>query len=370
MKKFCKFFVVGAGCVLIGDGNAWAGREYLVAAQNAWGDVLSKSVTGAVIAANIDDARENNIGAFYNMVSQLAYNDTGMNMFETLSMISNSYDAVNVPLPGRRERAAPINLDADVFAVYDKFDSNNNDFFKMRRQGASMHGYGFVTDGLAIGMSYTYSDLNSRDTVVDVDGTGNSVTLFSKYMGKSGAFINMGINGGRINWELDKVIAGVENSAAYDIDFISGQINTGIQMRRNRFSVVPQLFMRYSRIMSEKHTDDAAQEFGRWWYNTMTVGARAHMAADFVSLGFALRPRISMGAGYDFISNGTDDMHVNVVGGGQYMIPIVTPSEFSLSGAVGLDVFYSFLGMGLEYKLDVRSDYLAQTVAFNVKVIF
>lgn len=371
MKKYCKFLFCCCGGFFIFCGDLFADGAYLVNAQNAWVNSVPKSVVGASVATDVDQAYNENIAEFYNMVSLLAYNDTGLNILESFNIISGSYGVIDMPLAGRRRAGQNIlNLDADVFAVYDKYDSNDNDYFKVRRQGASMYGYGFVNNGLAIGLSYTYSDLNSRDTSVDIDGTGNSLTLFSKYLGKSGAFINMGVNGGRINWELDKVIAGVENSAAYDTDFVSGQVNTGVQMQRNRFIITPQMFMRYVRIMSEKHTDDAAQEFGRWWYNTLTAGVRVDLAADFSSLGFLLRPSISLGAGYDLIKNGTDSVNVNIIGGGQYLIPIVTPNELALMGAVGIDVFYGFLGMGLQYKMDMRSNYLAQTAAFNLKVIF
>ncbi len=356
-------------------GAAWANSDYfaqspyLGMAASAWATVIGDFTPSGEIASYMRSAQTNNIVQYINTVSILAYNNTALNLYQVSNHIARATDTLNVP-GARRTGKKTLILDVDGVAVHDDYDSGKNSDFKTRTFGVGVRAHGYVTDGFSFGVGYANGHTETRNIPVKTNGDSNSVMIFSKYTDKYGIFINSGIIGGATRWSIDKTVAGVPNDGAYDTDFWGGQMNMGVQMMRDGFFITPQIGARYARITSEQHTDAAAQATDKWWYNTLTGVGTLTFGYDFNLSGTKISPWISMGGAYDAISNGTDAIHVRVISGQSYYIPIDAPTRGAVNAEIGLTATSGMFGGGLRYKLDMRSDYTSHTAMADIKFLF
>lgn len=354
---------------------------YLTAAANAWATVIGGVGPGGEIASYINRMHDTDMVKYLDAITIIAYNDTALGLFETNQHLDRAFSAVSTPLSARRGRCVPnlgmcpgdvqtLVIDGQVFASFSDFDSHHNGDFKTRNTGVSIRAKGYVADGWTFGVAYTRTMTDTRDNRVYTDATSNSITLFSQYLGKHGLFINSGINGGHTTWNADKTMAGIVNNSAYDTEFFAGQINAGIQLSRGRFSLAPQVGARYAYVSSDRRIDGAAQEFDKWWHNTLTAMAGVDGGFDFIGDDFVIRPTVKIGGSYDAISHGTDAVGVRVVSGHTYAVPIEVPHRAALNSGIGLNVYGASFMVGVNYQLDVRSDYVSHTAMANVKIAF
>jgi len=356
-------------------------EQYLSDVGTAWASVLGGVGTGGEIARHMDEAKTADYVAYQNFIRVLGYNDSALTIYETSSHLDRAFSIVDHPMVARRVGCAfdapgcavarrTLVVDAEGFASYADFDSDANGDFTTGGVGISVRARGYVTDGAAFGIEYTHSKTDTRHDIVDTNASGNSVTLFGQYLSKSGLYVNAGLNGGHISWSLDKTIAGVADDGIHDTDFYAGQISTGIQISRNGFSMTPGMSVRYAYMETDRHVDPAAQEYDKWWHNTLTASAGARMGLDFLVSDFLVRPTLSAGAGYDIISRGTDGIGVRVLSGQTYTIPAERPARTSLNAGAGIGVYGASFAATLDYKMDYRSDYIAHTGMLNLKIAF
>ncbi len=344
--------------------------QYLADAADAWASVLGGVGASGDIAAYIRDSATNDRAGFFNTVSILAYNDSALTLYQTTAHLDNAFSVVRRPLARRLSSDQVLAIEGDLFAAFDEYDNNQNADFKTRTIGGAVRASGFITNSFAFGIQYATGHTETRHSAFNTDGTSNSITIFSQYLGRTGLFLNMGINGGTTRWESDKTIAGVPDNGAYNTDFYAGEINMGSQMQRWGFSLTPQLGVKYARVTADRHVDFAAQTFEKWWYNTLTGMAGLRVGYEFAAGNMLIRPTIMAGGAYDAISNGTDNIRVAVISGEVYDVPIDAPHRSSLNVALGAQLVGVNMSGGLDYKLDARKDYIAHTARLNVKFIF
>lgn len=360
--------------------NLFGAAKYLGDAAVAWGNVISGFGLGGNVAAYVQDVRYDDIAAFTNAISVLGFNNTTMALYETNNHLDRVFSVVSMPLIGRRDgcvagrlscdNSRTLVLDGQVFGSFANYDSNENAEFNTRNTGVSINAKMFVADGLLFGASYTRTMTDTHDNRVYTDATGNSITLFGEYLSQSGFFINMGLNAGHISWAADKLIALIADSSVYDTDFFAGQLNSGMRILRGRISIIPQISMRYTHIMTDNYIDSVAQEFSDWRYDTMTAMAGIDVGYDFVGSDFVVRPAIHIGGGYDVISDGTDNINVRLVGNQSYNIPINAPARSAFNGALGVMFYSPYFNAGINYNLDIRSGYMAHTIGAMLKIGF
>ncbi len=344
--------------------------QYLAMAADAWAGVLGGVGVSADIASYIRQSAANDIAGFLNTVSVLAYNDSALTLYQTSAHLDNAFSVLQ-GAPVRRASSRQVLLvDGDVFGAFDEYDNNQNANFKTRTFGGVVRARGFVTDHFSFGIQYATGRTDTRHSIFSTDGTSNSVTIFAQYIGRSGVFMNMGINGGTTRWDADKTVAGVPDDDAYNTDFWAGEMNLGAVMQRSGFSITPQIGARYARTSADRHTDAAAQTFKNWWYNTLTGTAGVRVAYDFTMTNMRVRPMISIGGSYDAISNGTDNIRVSVISGDAYYMPVDAPHRAAMNVGVGVQIAGQNVSGGLEYKMDARNDYISHTARLGAKIIF
>lgn len=344
--------------------------SYLVGAADAWHSVLGTGGEGAAVYADLNKQSVQNKALFSDMIANIAYNQSDLTQCQVRQNVSVANANVLAPLEGRKGRLGDIDISVVPMGWYSEYEKGKNSDFKTRNMGVRVDASGFITDGFALGMSYARINTNTRRTAIYSDATSDIITLFSKYLSESGLFLNIGIDAGQINWTDDKAIAGIKNSSAFDTDFVAGQINTGIQFNQGRFYLVPQIGTKYIRLKSDKHIDAAAQEFEKWWYNTLTGVFDVDIGFDVFAQGFLFRPIMKMGIEYDFLTNGTDNISVRVLGGNMYYVPINTPHRMAFVGGLGISMNAQWFVGQIMYELDLRSNYISHTGKINLKMGF
>lgn len=382
MKKIYMFFIIGftvtnALAATSSIGNAIAADayapQYLVNAADAWASVINSPWRSGDIARTMDNFRAaNEIARLYDIVSVLAFNHTAMTIFQTNHQLDSVYNVAGAPLDTRRGGAKQnfvINFNGD--ASMDKYTHHRNDDFETRTYGGGVDAYVYATNGLAFGIGYNYSKTKSHDMPIDTDVTGNIISLFSKYLGESGWFLNTTLAAGQSRWDFGKSLVGVKDETSFNANIYSAQISTGMNIRRGRmFFIQPEITARYTRVNTEKHTDGAAQVFPKWWFNTMNVGGAARVGANVPIGPVTLRPSLNAGAGYDIISNGTDNISTRVITGRTYDMPVRAPNRTAMRGGVGFGVYSGIIAFDAEYRIDIRNDYVAHNLMGNFKVAF
>ncbi len=356
-----------AGDVIRANRNA---PQYLAGAADAWAGVLGGVGASTNIASYIRDSSANDVVGFLNTVSILAYNDSALTLYQTDAHLENALSVVrNAPI--RRASSNQVLLiDGDIYGAFDEYDNSQNADFKTRTIGGAIRARGFITDGFAFGIQYATGHTETRHNRFSINGTSNSITIFTQYISKLGLFMNMGINGGTTRWESDKRVAGVPDDGAYNTDFWAGEISMGAVMQRGGFSLTPQIGVQYAHASSDQHVDAAAQTFEKWWYNYLTGTASVRVGYDFIMKDMIVRPTLFAGGSYDAISNGTDNVRVNVISGDTYFIPVDAPHRAAINAGIGVQMMGKTMSGGLDYRLDGRNDYISHTVRANAKFIF
>ncbi len=371
MKNIHKFilFSVLSGLVVNQSSGAYI-PYYLNDVANAWISTLDTWGISADIATYMREAQTTDAPAFRNSLDIVAYNDTTLNIYNTINHINAALSFLTVPETSRRAGGKSLSIDVDGFAQFDEYNSDANSDFKTNTFGLNIRARAWITNGFAFGIAYTNSHLESKNTPVESNGNSNSISIFSEYTGKSGLFINMGINGGSTRWKIDKNIASIPNGGAYNADFYAGRASMGMQMTGGAFAMVPYMGAQYVRVESDKHSDDATQTFDKWWYNLLTANAGINFEYTFIALGAIITPGINIGGTYDAISNGTDAMRVQLLGGQTYIIPIDAPHRAGFDGGIGINMQFANIALGADYKLNARSNYTAHTAMLNIKYVF
>ncbi len=355
--------------------------DYLIDTARAWGGIYSEFGPSAEISSYIDRVQNTDVARYLNAISILGFNNTAMALFETIHHIDAAFDILNSPMDARRGLCVAnfaacdnspdkIAINGRVFGNFAGYNSDLNGDFNTSTTGFAVNVHGYVTDGLMLGVSYARTMTDTHDTRIYSDATGNSLTAFVKYLARSGFFVNFGANMGGTGWDVDKNIYGTKNDGTYDTDFYSAQMNAGIRITRGRISMIPMASVRYWRASADKYIDDAGQSFGKWWYNTLNASVGANIGFDFSGSDFIIRPSIYLGGGYDLISNGTDNIHVQLVGPQSYNIPVEAPHRALFRGKIGIELINNYFNTELNYALDMRSGYVAHTIMANAKVMF
>lgn len=281
---------------------------------------------------------------------------------------------LDTPLPRRKntetDKRVLIQATGGISASMSEYNATNNGDFKTHSTSTILQAQGFVSDGLTVGLAYSRTMTDTRGGRIYSDATTNGMTLFGKYLSRGGLFLNMGITGARTAWAIDKSVAGVENDSAYDTDMAAAALGGGLHISRGRLAFTPQVAVRYTYTGAGRHLDAAAQEFEKWWHNTITTGAGFTVGFDFPGDDFLVRPTISLGAAYDVISHGSTDINVRVISGQKYSIPLEIPDRTSLRAGLGLTMRGPSFSAGLNYRLDARSDYMAHMAMLDLKIAF
>lgn len=355
--------------------------NYLSNAAKAWTSVLSDFGISGEIATYVKNNQSAASVGYIDAISTLAFNTSAISLFEINHHINQAFSVIAEPIISRRntcvknlpdctQKDKRIVLSGDVFGAFADYDSDKNGSFKTRNTGFSVNAKSFITDGWEIGIGYTRSMTDTEDSNVYTDAVSNSITLFSEYLAKNGFFMNVGLNAGHTSWTADKNFAGISNNSAYDTDFIAGQTNVGVRIQGRKISFVPQMGVKYMRVMADKYTDDATQEFDDWWYNYLTGFAGMTLGFDFIAEGLLIRPVLTAGGSYDAISNGTDNIRVQLINASIYNIPIESPTRMSLNAGAGIEVYGENFVVGASYRLDYRENYTANTATINLKIAF
>lgn len=355
--------------------------NYLSNAAKAWTSVLSDFGISGEIAAYVKNNQSAASVGYIDAISTLAFNTSAISLFEINHHINQAFSVIAEPIISRRntcvknlpnctQKDKRIVLSGDVFGAFADYDSDKNGSFKTRNTGLSVNAKSFITDGWEIGIGYTRSMTDTEDSNVYTDAVSNSITLFSEYLAKNGFFMNVGLNAGHTSWTADKNLAGISNTSAYDTDFIAGQTNVGVRIQERKISFVPQMGVKYMRVMADKYTDDATQEFDDWWYNYLTGFAGMTLGFDFVTEGLLIRPVLTAGGSYDAISNGTDNIRVQLINSSVYNIPIESPDRMALNAGAGIEVYGENFVVGASYQLDYRENYTVNTATINLKIAF
>lgn len=355
--------------------------SYLNEVITAWRNVISGFGQSGMVADYIRNAYNTGNPQLINAVSSLGYNYSAINLYEIKNHLDSAFSAIDMPLKARRDecfykRPNCMNekkyliVDGDFSTLFGNYDSHQNGNFENRTNTAIIKALGYFTDGAAFGIGYTHSDMNTRNTPADIDAIGNSVTLFMKYLGHKGFFVDFGLNGGHARWESKNNPAGFRNSNVYDMNFYAGQIYSGLVRNLGHFSLLGQIGGRYSYMKSEKYTDAFDQSFKKWWYNTLTGFGNIILGYNFTGQNFIVMPMLKVGGSYDVITRGTDTIGVNVISGDGYTIPVEAPKRAAFSGGLGIDFYVYSIMLGAEYKLETRSNYTLQIAELKFKVAF
>lgn len=355
--------------------------NYLSNAAKAWTSVLSDFGISGEIATYVKNNQSVASVGYIDAISTLAFNTSAISLFEINHHVNQAFSVIAEPIISRRntcvknlpdctQKDKRIVLSGDVFGAFADYDSDKNGSFKTRNTGFSVNAKSFITDGWEIGIGYTRSMTDTEDSNVYTDAVSNSMTLFSEYLAKNGFFMNVGLNAGHTSWTADKNFAGISNNSAYDTDFIAGQTNLGVRIQGRKISFTPQMGIKYLRVMADKYTDDAAQEFDDWWYNYLTGFAGMTLGFDFIAEGLLIRPVLTAGGSYDAISNGTDNIRVQLINASIYNIPIESPTRMALNAGAGIEVYGENFVVGASYQLDYRENYTSNTATINLKIAF
>ncbi len=350
---------------------AFANRPaYLESAATAWTDTLNQFGRGLDIANALKDTQATNIPKFLSMMDVIAYNDSALNLYHITAHINHAMGFLSVPDMGRRPSGKTLAVTGGGFADFADYDANNNSDFKTDTYGFWVHATGYIGNGFSLGVGYTGSHGDTKNTPIDTTAETNSITIFTEYMATSGIFLNMGINGGTTRWKTNKTIAGIADSDIYNTDFYAGQINTGVHMGRGTFAFTPHVGVRYLRTSADRHSDAAIQTYHAWWYNLLTASGGLAMQYAIPAGGAIIIPKIHVGGTYDAISNGTDDINVALAGGQQYAIPVDTPHRTAFVGGLGILVDGGKFDISAQYTLDARSGYTSHSATLGAKFIF
>ncbi len=381
MRKFIPVIMLFVCHSVYGAELTNKSSAYLQNVADAWATVIGGGTTGGEIARLINNAGAISPARYRELISIIGYNDSALTIFNTDHHIDMAYNVISNPMQARRPVCRPntpqcrenrprVYIGANGFAAMDDYDSHANGDFKTRGGGANLYAKTYITDGISLGLGYTYSESDTHDSDIYADAKTNSIMLFSEYLAPVGIFINAGAMIGKTSWSTDKTVAGIINNGEYNTDFISGQILSGIDISRKNVSITPYIGARYMRIASDKHIDAAAQAFKKWWFNTLSGSAAVNIKFKFNLYNTLIQPSAFVGGSYDAISHGTDNIGVEVISGKTYTVPLESPERLKISGGIGIDVRHGSFMAGLHYKMDARDNYMSHSGILNLKIAF
>lgn len=303
-----------------------------------------------------------------------AYNDTALAIFESDMHVNSAFGIVDTPLVARR-RACPPNvggcanirhslvIDASGGALFSDYSPASDARFRTRTADFNIRAKAFVSDGAIFGIQYTRTDTDTHNTPINMDLTGNSVTMFGQYLSQNGLFINAAINAGSIAWQKDG-----SSDDDHNTDFWATQINTGVQFNMGHVSLTPMAGLRFMHVSTDAYTY-ADIYYANWWYNNLRGIIGAIAGFDVVGNGFVVRPTVSAGATYDIISHGTSGVRIaspNI----EYDMPVYHPARSAFTGGAGIGVYGARFAVTVDYSVDVRTDYVAQNGTLHAKIAF
>ena len=102
----------------------------------------------------------------------------------------------------------------------------------------------------------------------------------------------------------------------------------------------------------------------------MNTGGDVNIGIAFNTDSLTIVPHMTMGAGYDVLRHGSDHIHVGVITGQYYDMPVVAPGRMHLRGGLGATINAGAYRAGLEYKLDSMSNYISHGVNATIKISF
>lgn len=355
--------------------------NYLVDVADAWNSIAVGMGPSAHITQLMTVTHSADIPMFRDIVSTIAYNETPLIIFNTLQYVNAAFASIARPLESRRTdcvwedgkcnvQKQSVIIDGRIFGNVSSFDSEFNGNFDTRTGGVSIGARGYLSKGFVVGVSYARALTDTKNNAVYVDATTNSVTAFAKYLSTGGVFINGGVNIGKTSWTTDKSVAGIQTPKDYDSEFLSGQLMTGVKVDRGPVFIVPQFGARYVYLTSEKHTDAVVQTFKEWHRNTLSGIADVQFGTEFMGNDFSFRPSILLGGSYDMLSNGSNDVQVQLINGSTYFIPVDVPNKAAFNAGIGLDFNGPMFSVCVNYKLDFRKDFMAHTAMASLKLSF
>lgn len=355
--------------------------DYLLDTAKAWSGIFSDFGPGADIANYINSVQTSDVSQYLNAISVLGFNSTAMALYEINDHVDQAFNVINQPLVARRDSCTDnlpycnygrrsVVVDGKIFGSFSDYSGGNNGDFKTKNTGFSVNAKSFFSNGWLFGVEYTRSMTDTQDTKVYSDATGNSITIFSQYLADTGLFMNFGLNAGHTSWNIDKTIFNITDGGTYDTYFYAGQMNLGIRMLRGQFSMVPKIKIKYLLVTADKYIDDVVQEFGDWWYNMMETSAGIDLSFDFIGSDFVVRPTLHLGGGYDIISHGSDELHVQLIDNQFYNIPVEAPEKAHLKAGLGLNFYNEYFTAGIEYLFNMRKDYMNNIIMAKLKIAF
>lgn len=356
-------------------------HNYLVDAATAWESLGNQTGPAADISTRINSAYRTSTNDFHDIIAVLAYNDSPLTFYETTQHVQNAFGMISQPLMSRRltcqaddenclmTRRSVI-IDAGVIGDYLDFESNHNGDFVTSTWGAIFSIKGYVAPGLALGIGYTHGETQTKDTRIYTDGTANSFTAFMQYLSKGGFFVNGGANIGYIDWDMDRDACGVKDSSDYDTDFYAGQVNMGATLGRGQVFFIPKIGAQYLFMRSGKHTDDAVQNFEKWDHQFLTGMAAITFGTEFRNTTYFFKPNITIGGSYDFISKGDEQINVQLINGSAYAIPIESPNKAAFNAGLGVMMTGPGFNVSLDYRLDVRDNFMGHSGMLSLRFGF
>ncbi len=380
-KLFILLFCFDATAATV-QNNIFSGAPaYLSDAAKAWSGIFSEFGESATVVSYINQIQSSDVAQYLDIISILGFNNTSIALYEVNNHLAQSFSVLESPLVARRNECTnnlsiceygrrTVVVDGQIFGSFADYSAGENGDFKTKGTGFVVNAKGYFSDGWLVGVEYVRSMTDTHDTKVYSDAGGNSVTLFTQYLAKSGIFMNLGLNAGHISWTMDKSIGSIPDNSTYDTYFYAGQMNFGMRMLRDRISMTPSISVKYYLTNADKYIDTVVQEFDDWWYNIMTASASFDIAFDFVGADFVVRPSLRVGGGYDVISRGTDSMRVQLIDNQFYDIPIDAPRRAMFNTGLGIDFFNQYFTAGLNYNFDMRADYINNIISAKIKMAF
>lgn len=356
--------------------------NYLVGAADAWFGVMPGVFGSGAMSAKLAELHAGDITAFRDSLATLAYNDSALTVTEISQHIDNSFYVISGPMMSRRTNCVWENgkcnvqkngllLDVYGYGGFTEYDNNKyNSAFETARWGVSVNAAAFLSESLVLGLGYTRSMGKTDDSKTYDQTTSDSMTVFLEYLAKSGAFINTGFTIGRTDWETTKYISTLDNNSDVSSGFWAGQLNTGIEFQRGAMFITPQVGLRYAQMSTDQHTDSALQTFDKWDYNDLSGMAEIELGGIFTGGDVTFRPSVFVMGGYNFLTGGDDMLHVTLVDSSSYYIPVDNMTASTLGAGLNFGISALFFEINLEYRLDLKQNYVSHNGFVNLKMAF
>ncbi len=356
--------------------------EYLNNAANAWYSMVPINQNILLVKTNLNDSLTLSENDFNRSLSSLAYNDSAINLFETIKHTDIQFNNLKNPINKNacnyetdKDSNNPKckNIQIDIFAVggFSSFDSDYNSEFETDTVGAGFSVLSYLADSFAFYMGYSGTTTKKYGTDTDINATTNSFSVGLKYIMDSGMFANVGGVYGLSNWETDKNLSGSVYDSKYDTSFMSAMMNFGYKMERDNYFFEPSIGGGYIYFKSDNHTDFALQDFNAWDMDRLNGWAELKTGLIFdVGAGFTLSPHILMGVDYEFNQGGDEYIQVDLYNNSQYFIPVEEISGTTIKAGAGIWMKKTGFEMGLDYNLLSIGEFINHTGFAKIRFVF